>query len=81
MAELHNKFKDDILVPKEGQRDLLCSNKESIRCPSLGFNKEISDEEKEAFKVLLKDLAKTFINSVLEEHDEQNNSPHLHESF
>ena len=57
------------LVPKEGQRGLLCSNKESFRCPSLGASKEISDIDIEAFKVLLEDLAKLFINSELEEYD------------
>lgn len=25
------------IVPKEGQRGLLCSNKQSVRCPSLGY--------------------------------------------
>ena len=39
MNELHNKLIiDNKLVPKEGQRDLLCSNKKSIRCPSFGIN-------------------------------------------
>ncbi len=69
MAGLHNKLNKDNLVPKEGQRGLLCSNKESFRCPSLGTSEEISDVDKEAFKVILKDLAKLFINSELEEYD------------
>lgn len=69
MGKLHNKSGLNNFVPKEGQRGLLCSNKKSIRCPSLGSNKELSQEEKELFKVLLKDLAKTFINKHLEEHD------------
>lgn len=66
MARLHNKLKDRRLVPKEGQRGLLCSNKESIRCPSLGT---LSVEERQALKVLLKDLAKIFINKELEEYE------------
>lgn len=66
MAKLHNKLKDRRLVPKEGQRGLLCSNKESIRCPSLG---KLSEEERQAFKILLKDLAKVFINNELEKYD------------
>jgi hypothetical protein len=37
MNELHaNSISDNILVPEEGQRDLACSNKKSLRCPSLG---------------------------------------------
>ena len=66
MAELHNKLKDRHLVPKEGQRGLLCSNKESIRCPSLGT---LSEEERQSFKILLKDLAKIFINNELEKYE------------
>jgi hypothetical protein len=69
MTKLHNKLNKDNLVPEEGQRGLLCSNKESFRCPSSGTSKEISDIDKEAFKVLLEDLARIFINSELEEYD------------
>ena len=61
--ELHNKSKKTNLVPKEGQRGLLCSNKKSFRCPSFGI------KEKEEFKVLLKDLAKVFINKHLEDYE------------
>ena len=67
MARLHNKLKDRRLVPKEGQRGLLCSNKESIRCPSLG--NDFSEEELQNFEILLKDLAKVFINKALEEYE------------
>lgn len=40
MKKLHNKLiTDPKIEPNEGQRDLLCSNKKSERCPSLGsFN-------------------------------------------
>ncbi len=31
--------------------------------------KKLSPEEREAFKLLLKDLAKVFINKALDEHD------------
>lgn len=38
MIGLHRELNnDDIFVPEEGQRDFLCSNKESLRCPSLGY--------------------------------------------
>jgi hypothetical protein len=36
---------------------------------SLGVGKKLSLEEREAFKVLLKDLAKIFINKELEKHE------------
>jgi hypothetical protein len=66
---LHNKPKKVNLAPREGQRGLLCSNKEPIRCPSLGVKTTLSEEEKESFKILLKDLAKIFINKHLEDYD------------
>lgn len=69
MTKLHNKLKDRPLAPKEGQRGLLCSNKESIRCPSLRIGEELSDQEKENFKALLKDLAKIFINKHFKEYE------------
>jgi hypothetical protein len=31
---------DNIFVPEEGQRDLLYSNKASLRCPSFGVNNQ-----------------------------------------
>lgn len=38
MMGLHRELNnDEIFVPEEGQRDFLCSNKESLRCPSLGL--------------------------------------------
>ena len=37
MSELHiNSINDKNFVPDEGQRDLMCSNKRSFRCPSFG---------------------------------------------
>jgi hypothetical protein len=60
MNKQHERsINDNTFVPEEGQRGLLCSNKESIRCPSLG---KLSEEDRQAFKILLKDLAKIFIN-------------------
>ena len=55
MTKLHNIIKQDILVPEEGQRDLLCSNKESVRCPSLGYLKSDIENEtgiNKAFDIL-----------------------------
>ena len=41
MNSQHRRLKSDNnnFVPEEGQRDLLCCNKESLRCPSLGVKK------------------------------------------
>jgi hypothetical protein len=39
MTKLHINQKDgEKFVPKEGQRGLMCSNKEPSRCPSFGIN-------------------------------------------
>jgi hypothetical protein len=44
MNELHTELiSDNNFEPKEGQRDLVCSNIESLRCPSFG-NQEINEE-------------------------------------
>lgn len=40
MSKLHRKLNRDVFVPSEGQRDFLCNNKSSLRCPSLGFTEE-----------------------------------------
>ncbi|OJW84169.1 MAG: hypothetical protein BGO69_11905 [Bacteroidetes bacterium 46-16] len=42
----HNKSinDDDFIVPEEGQRDLLCCNKKSLRCPSLSYEYIESEE-------------------------------------
>ena len=44
MSKLHKELNNDVFVPDEGQRDFLCNNKSSLRCPSSGFNQTLSDE-------------------------------------
>lgn len=73
MKKLHNIIKQDILVPEEGQRDLLCSNKESVRCPSLGSiqqNKKLK-EIRPVLKSLITNIIEIeinkYINSLYEE--------------
>ncbi len=63
MNELHNRsiIKDN-LVPKEGQRDLLCSNKESFRCPSFGINNQFVSED-DALDYLAEVLVGAFLDS------------------
>jgi hypothetical protein len=38
MSRLHKRNEELIFVPEEGQRNPLCSNRGSSRCPSLGEN-------------------------------------------
>ncbi len=46
MDKLHAKLINDaVFVPEEGQRDLVCSNTKSFRCPSLGINSNQVSEE------------------------------------
>lgn len=61
MNKLHNKLiLDNEIVPKEGQRGLLCSNNESIRCPSLDYKyiTPSSCEVDKAFDVLFEEVMK-----------------------
>lgn len=62
MYKLHDESYNSNFVPKEGQRGLLCSNKESVRCPSLGIKETLSDKELEQLELLLEDVAEIFIN-------------------
>lgn len=61
MSTLHaNSISDQIFVPKEGQRDLACSNKESLRCPSLDYKYIASSESviDKAFDLLFEEVMK-----------------------
>ena len=59
MAKLHDKsIIENIIVPKEGQQDLSCSNNKSNCCPSLGVRTK--KERVELVKPILKNLI-TFI--------------------
>jgi len=69
MRKLHNKLiVDKIIAPKEGQRDLLCSNNESIRCPSLGFNSNNVSED-----VSLDYLASILVEAFLDKKENERN--------
>lgn len=48
-------------MPKEGQRDLLCSNKESFRCPSFGINNQFTSED-DALSYLAEVLVGAFLD-------------------
>ncbi len=43
---------DHNFVPEEGQRDLLCRNKESLRCPSLSSSPILSKDTINALEEL-----------------------------
>ena len=71
MDELHDKLIcDENFVPNEGQRDLLCSNKESHRCPSFGLNNNISED------VALDYLAKVLVEAFLDKKEYEYNQFH-----
>lgn len=44
MNPLHNESStgDNFFVPKVGQRDSLCSNKKSLRCPTFGIKSSLN---------------------------------------
>lgn len=61
METLHiNSKSDNNFVPKEGQRDLMCSNKESLRCPSLCINNNSSEDA--SLDYLAKILVEAFLD-------------------
>ncbi len=67
MKKLHNKLiVDKIFVPKKGQRDLLCSNKKSIRCPFLGINSNSPED------VMLDYFASILVQAFLDKKNENN---------
>jgi len=70
MDELHERLiSDDNFVPREGQRDLLCSNRKSLRCPSLSSSPILSRETLIALKELgdvLKSIRKRMYNEGYE---------------
>jgi hypothetical protein len=58
MLNMQHKRNEDNIEPKEGQRELLCCNKYSDRCPSLGIinpNKVSEDVALDYFASILVD--------------------------
>ena len=47
-------------APKEGQRDLMCCNKKSLRCPSFGINSNLSQDA--SIDYLAKILVEAFLD-------------------
>ncbi len=75
MSRLHiSKVGAYNFVPKEGQRDLMCSNKESLRCPSFGFNSSNNVPE----DVALDYFASILVEAFLDQKEYERNK--LHES-
>lgn len=53
MSELHrSQYDASEFEPNEGQRGLLCSNKASLRCPSLSLSSTLSKDTIEALEEL-----------------------------
>ena len=70
MDELHERLiSDDNFAPEEGQRDLLCSNRKSLRCPSLSSSPALSRETLNALEELgdvLKSIHKRMVSEGYE---------------
>ena len=70
LRKLHAKSESDrIFVPEEGQRDLACSNKKSLRCPSFGINSNEVAED-----AALDYLASILVEAFLDQEHEHNQS-------
>jgi hypothetical protein len=74
MDKLHiNSTSDNNFVPEEGQRDLMCSNKKSLRCPSLGLNNLLISEDV-AIDYLAQVLVDIFLDKKIKENDKPINT-------
>ena len=72
MAKLHIKpNNDDIFVPEEGQRGLMCSNKKSFRCPAFGINPNQVPED-----VALDYFAGILVEAFLDKKEHEYNQLH-----
>ncbi|MBA3733380.1 hypothetical protein H0W91_03320 [Patescibacteria group bacterium] len=76
MSKLHNKpIDDNIFVPKEGERGLLCSNKKSFRSPSFGIETDLLlTNENVALDYLASILVEAFLDKKEYEHNQSNKS-------
>ncbi len=62
MDELHINSIDKNFVPEEGHRNLMCSNKESIRYPSSGITNTNHSSEDVALDYLAGILVEAFLD-------------------
>jgi hypothetical protein len=68
MTSLHKRFNNDNkIVPEEGQPDLLCSNKESLGCPSLGVEENVLPEETIKAMIRLGGILRDIHNRLISE--------------
>ena len=68
MDKLHINSGENNFVPKKGQRYLMCSNKESLRCPFLGVNNsDISEDASLGY------LAEILVSIFLDKKRNENN--------
>ena len=70
MTEQHDDkpiINDNVFVPEEGQRGLLCCNKKSFRCPSLCYEQSSSSSENisRAFDLLFEEVMKIRNKNIL----------------
>lgn len=74
MNKQHDKLINDNnsnFEPKEGQRDLLCCNKKSLRCPSFGINNNIVSEN-----ITLDYFASILVEAFLDQKEYERNQLH-----
>lgn len=65
---LHKRpIRDEKYVPKEGHPGLLCSNKESLGCPSLGVEDNILPEESIKAMIRLGEILRDIHNRLISE--------------
>jgi hypothetical protein len=69
LRKLHVSSESDLdFVPEEGQRDLACSNKKSLRCPSFGMNSNEMAED-----AALDYFSSILVEAFLDQEYERNN--------
>jgi len=67
MSKLHkSQYDAPELEPNEGQRGLLCSNKASLRCPSLSSSSTLSKDTLDALEGL-GDILRSIHNRMISE--------------
>lgn len=72
MSRQHKRLISDtqFIIPKEGQRDLLCCNKKSFRCPSLCVSTNSSEDAS------LDYLASILVEAFLDKKEYERNQSH-----
>jgi hypothetical protein len=77
MSKLHKRLiGENNFEPREGQRDLLCSNRKSLRCPSFGIKNPNNVSE----DVALDYFASILVEAFLDKKEYERNQLHKSET-